>query len=358
MVLPVKYSYVLWIGCLLFGCIQVSYAGTPRLSNKMTREEIYQLAKTTDTAKDSINYLEYLLKQRAGASLAMKNKLQQEAIQQKIQEKKNTQLLTAGVITVTLLMVMLILSRYFHFRRSKRQEEELTKGYADISEKNTALKSLDEFKNKLITIIANDFREPLQQITTVADELSSGHMSREEMLTAMRRIGESSHRTLEVFENVLRWIKLQLAGYVYTPGVCKVGEVMEQVIPGVFTPETSSSLSVVDRIPDDTEVYADYEMLQFVSRHILIAAHRNAVADSLIIMDAWPDEHLIYISVAIDVGKNGTDIAEGMFAWQRDIRALGMAVSRDFAIRMRGDIQVEAGGDRYITITLALPVAL
>ncbi|RAJ73918.1 hypothetical protein CLV59_11137 [Chitinophaga dinghuensis] len=338
--------------------MQAAYAEKPRLSNKMTREEIYQLAKTPDTSKDSINYLEYLLKQRTGEALAMKNKLQQEAIQQKIQEKKNTQLLTAGAIIVTILMLILILSRYLHFRRSRRQEEELTKGYADISEKNATLKSLDEFKNKLISIIANDFREPLQQITVVADQLSSGTMTREEMLTAMRRIGESSHRTLEVFENVLRWIKLQLAGYVYMPVACDMGELMQHMIPSMFAADTSPTLSVVDRIPDGTAVMADSEMLQFVSRHILLAAQRNAVKDSLIIMDAWPDEQLIYISVAIDAGKNGTDIAEGMFAWQRDIRALGMAVSRDFAIRMRGDIQAEVGGDRYITITLALPAAV
>ncbi len=345
--------------CCLMCSIQAVYAETPRLSKKMTREEIYQLAKAPDTAKDSINYLEYLLKQRASEALAMKNKLQEEAIQQKIQEKKNTQLLTAGAVTVTLLMLMLILSRYLHFRRSRRQEEELTKGYADISEKNAALKSLDEFKNKLISIIANDFREPLQQITVVADQLSGGSMTREEMLTAMRRIGESSHRTLDVFENVLRWIKLQLAGYVYTPVACSIGELMQQMTASIFAADsTTPTLSVVDRIPDGTEVFADSEMLQFVSRHILMAAQRNAVRDSLIIMDAWPDEHLIYISVAIDAGKNGTDIAEGMFAWQRDIRALGMAVSRDFAIRMQGDIQVEVGGDRYITITLTLPAAL
>ncbi|NIG53227.1 HAMP domain-containing sensor histidine kinase [Chitinophaga sp. Cy-1792] len=319
-----------------------------------TRQEIYLLAHQDNSRLDSIDYLEFLLKARAGQALAMKNKLQQEKIQEKVQEKKNTQLLTAGLIVVAVLLLVLLLSRYYNFRKARRQEKELAKGYAAISEKNAELKATDEFKNKLISIIANDFREPLLHITTVAGELKSGEMSKAEMLEAMRQIGASSQKTLEVFDNVLRWIKLQLSGYEYSPVTCWLQEQVQAAEIGLDMSIREHHLSVVDRIPDTMVVEADMEILQFILRHMLLAAIKHAVPDSLLILDAWPDEERVRTSLAIDAGANAVDVSEGVFAWQRDTYALGMAVSRDFAVRMGGDIVVEVSADRYLTISLVL----
>ncbi|MFB6455144.1 sensor histidine kinase [Chitinophaga sp. Hz27] len=330
-----------------------NYAGDEQ-DAAAVRQAIYALAKHDNSKLDSIDYLEFLLKARAGQALAMKNKLQQEKIQEKVQEKKNTQLLTAGLIIVAVLLLALLLSRYYNFRLARRQEKELAKGYAAISEKNAELKATDEFKNKLISIIANDFREPLLHITTVAAELRSGEMSKDEMLASMRQIGASSQKTLEVFDNVLRWIKLQLSGYEYSPVSCWLQEQVQAAMIGLEASVSEHHLSVVDRIPDEMVIEADMEILQFILRHMLLAAVRHSVPDSLLILDAWPDEEQVRTSLAIDAGANAVDVSEGIFAWQRDTYALGMAVSRDFAIRMGGDIVVEVSADRYLTISLIL----
>lgn len=325
--------------------------------DSLTREKIYQMALAADTITDSIDYLQYLVKERAAEALARKNTLQQEQLQQRIQDKKNTQLLTIGVISVAILLLVLILTRYYHFRNSRRQEQQLARGYAEISEKNAELKATDEFKNKLITIIANDFREPLLHITTVAKKLEQGGMGREEMLAEMEQIGVSSHKTLDVFDYVLRWIQLQLAGYTYTPVTCRLREMMNYLSDNLNYMAGDAAPRVVDRIPDDTTVLADTEMLQFVLRQILLAANRHGLPGSLVIADAWPDDTRVRITVALDAGDRARDVAESLFAWQRDTAALGLAVSKDFAVRMKGDILVEVSGNRYITLTLLLPAS-
>ncbi|MBV7533268.1 sensor histidine kinase KdpD [Chitinophaga sp. sic0106] len=321
----------------------------------LTREDIYRMAQGEDTTADSINYLQYLVKERAAEALARKNTRQREQLQQRIQDKKNTQLLTIGVISVAILLLVLIMTRYYHFRNSRRQEQQLAKGYAEISEKNATLKATDDFKNKLITIIANDFREPLLHINEVAEKLEHGGMSRQEMLEEMEKIGVSSHKTLDVFDYVLRWIRLQLAGYTYTPVICRLREMMNYLADNLNYLTSDASPRVVDRIPDDTTVLADAEMLQFVLRQILLAAYRHGLPGSLVIADAWPDENNVRISIALDAGEAAIEVSESLFAWQRDTVALGMAVSRDFARRMQGDIQVEVSAGKYLNISLVLP---
>ncbi|SHK88315.1 Signal transduction histidine kinase [Chitinophaga jiangningensis] len=341
--------------CLLL-CITAAMQAIARpYPDSLTRDEIYRLAQSQDTVADSINYLQYLVKERAAEALARKNVLQRELLQRRIQDKKNTQLLTIGVISVAILLLVLILTRYYHFRNSRRQEQQLARGYAEISEKNAELKATDDFKNKLITIIANDFREPLLHITDVAEKLERGGMSRQEMLEEMEKIGLSSHKTLDVFDYVLRWIQLQLAGYTYTPVTCRLREMMNHLADNLSYMSSSTSPRVVDRIPDDATVLADAEMLQFVLRQILLAAYRHGLPGSLVIADAWPDDNKVRISIALDAGEAAMEVSESLFAWQRDTVALGMAVSRDFAVRMQGDIQVEASAGRYITISLILP---
>ncbi|WP_143304967.1 sensor histidine kinase [Chitinophaga vietnamensis] len=320
-----------------------------------TAREIWLLAREQRPGgNDSINYITYFVKAREREALAMKNRVQEEQIIQRNLEKRNTQLLFTGMISIVALLLIWLIVRYYHYRRSKQQERELAIGYAAIAEKNAALRAADEFKNKLITIIANDFRAPLHHIIEVAGVLQHSTMDKEEMIQVMKHIAASSQKTLAVFDNILRWIKLQLSGFVFKPVTCQVQEQMALATEMVKEAANARGMAIVDRIPANVKVAADPEMLQFVNRHFLLTAIKYAVTDGLIIIDAWPEEEVVRVNIAIDSGTEAADIVNGLFAWQEDTYALGMAISKDFIEKMEGEAIAEESGGRYLTLTYLL----
>jgi signal transduction histidine kinase len=301
--------------------------------------------------RDMVNYVDYFLKEQALQQLSRSNLLQQAELEKRSLKKRNSQFVMAGLFVIVILLFILLVSRYRQFSASQVQERELSDSYADISLKSVALRANDEFKNKLITIIANDFRAPLYYISNVAGRLKDYEDDPATLTALIKKIADVSSNTLSVFDNILKWIRLQLAGFTYHPVSCSLHTAMQAVLKPTAAAIAEKSLLLVNLLPEDFTLPADAEMLRMVQLHLLRLSIHYAQRGSLLIISAWKSEGLAYTRIIAYTGADAAAIIKTLSDWQQDMYALSYAITKDFIDKMNGVIQVTESEGKYLVFT-------
>ncbi|HEY9262773.1 hypothetical protein [Chitinophaga sp.] len=301
--------------------------------------------------RDMVNYIDYFLKEQTLQQLSRSNLQQQAELEKRNMKKRNSQFVMAGLFVIVILLFLLLLSRYQQFTASEVQKGKLSDSYADISLKSVALRANDEFKNKLITIIANDFRAPLYYISNVAGRLKDYEDDPAMMATLIKKIADVSGNTLCVFDNILKWIRLQLAGFIDHPVPCQLHAAIQAVLKLTTAAITEKSLIVVNLVPEEFTLQADEEMLKMVQLHLLRLSIHYAQRGSLIIISAWKNEGLVYCRMIADTGADAGAIIKVLSDWQQDMYALSYAITKDFIDKMNGVIQVTESEGKYLVFT-------
>lgn len=319
-------------------------------------QEIMRLAaaRTNVQSREEINYIDYFVKQEALRQQAARNQQLQAALEEVTMRRRSTQMVITGVFTIVLLLMVLLYFRYQEYRLAGEQEEMMAESYASISLKHVALRANDEFKNKLITILANDFRMPLYYISEVATRLREPGVDPATMVALIRKIAAVSGDTLAVFDNILKWIRLQLSGFTYQPVDCHAYDLLLTTLHQVESTAAEKKLEIVNQLPANCIVKADPEMLRTVFLHILqLSVHYSQPGRSLLII-TWTIAPVIYIRFVVDTGIGATDVITSLSNWQDNTHALNYAITRDFLEKMNGVMEVTDSEDSCLVITVSL----
>lgn len=309
--------------------------------------ELWTLTDRQEVMKDSrhVNYLDYFLKEQELNEWHLSNKVQTEKL-----ARANTQRLARRKLIAFLMGVLMILggftfSRYRSYRYLRQQEDLLANMNAEISDKNRQLQVQDDFKNKLISVVAHDFREPLQNIIRVSALFRNGDADPALRQQLTKDTENSSRKTLEIFDNILRWIKSQLSGFVYAPAPCDLNEMFS----GVLT-----------EMPDGLQVAGDQEMLQFVHRSLLQGA---ATLGKDIKVVAVQEADRVKVMIISTPTVLTAQQATGLFAYEDAVYsvqgegeelAMRFIICKDFMDKMGGQIWANVAGEQ-LQLIYALP---
>ncbi|MFY0252339.1 sensor histidine kinase [Chitinophaga sp. 30R24] len=318
--------------------------------------EVMRLAKQPryQPGYQVVNYIDYFLKEQRLQQLAHLNQLQQQQLEVVLADKRNSQRVLAGVFIVVLLLVILLFSRYRHYRLARFQEQLLAESYAGISLKNVQLRANDEFKNKLITIIANDFRAPLRRISSIAQRLKEEDTDPIAMTILMKDIAAASGSTLSVFDNILKWIRLQLSGFVYEELPCRLYDITQALLKITAGAAAEKAVVVKNLVPQDFVLQGDGEMLHVVQLHLLRLSIQYALPGSLVIITAWEESGVAYFRFMADAGPEAAVIIASLADWQHDMFALSYAITSDFVTKMKGTVQITESEGKYLVFTCML----
>ncbi|SEW30027.1 histidine kinase [Chitinophaga arvensicola] len=346
------------------GCIELNLATLAglfddfRKRNDMAKmsyysKEIMRLATQPryQPERDKINYIAFFLKEQALQLLTRSN--QQQLLElEKVQTcRKQAQFVIAGLFVIVILLFILLFSRYRQYIRWKEQERRLSDSYTRISLKNVSLRANDEFKNKLITIIANDFRAPLHYISTVATQLRNRQTDTAEMAVLIKKIAAVSGSTLCVFDNILKWIRMQLSGFVYRGMPCKLHDITGGVLKHTAGAIEEKGLVVMNRVPVGYSITADPEMLRVALLQLVRLSARYAQQDSLLILSAWYSEGRANIRLIADAGYEADRIVTHLENWHHDMYALSFAITGDFFSKMKGSVKATVSDGKYLVFT-------
>jgi signal transduction histidine kinase len=310
------------------------------------------------------DYMDYYLQGKQLRQLQLQHDFQQQQLDRKALEARSRYLVIVCLVVLLILLILLLLDLNRSHHSSRKNADSLREMNKQISEQNALLRTHDDFKNKLISLIAHDFRSPLIQIIEITAYLQQGAFSVQEAAILFRRLETNAENTLQIFENILRWIRTQLSGFIYQPLPCTPAGLIKEAMSTMKEEILEKQVQIIVQVPADLQVLADKEMLQFVHRNLLHNAVKFSPASGTIAITAGIDREMVTISIADEGRGISTDMLDYLFEYHPEHKGakpskggagLALIICKDFMDKMGGTIVAENRPDKGCSFSYTLP---
>lgn len=314
--------------------------------------------------RGEIDYMAYFTQDQDVKLLQMEYERRQHLLEKKSIEKKNVGYALSFGIGLLLLLILITMNTYRYIKASRKTGSALKLANEEITIKNELLTTNDDFKNMLISLIAHDFRVPLSNILDITTLLKMNSFTLEEASAMIVKVESAAHHTLLIFDNILRWIRSQLSGFVYHPEPCWLAGLVNIAQKGLEHLIVEKNITVSINIPPDFQLCANPEMLQFVHRNLLHNAVKFSPKGSEIVVNAVRSNGVVKVSFTDQGNGMAPDVLDNLFVFgsQRNNNAgpgkgagLALIICKDFIAKMGGHIQAENNEGKGSTFWYSLP---
>lgn len=146
----------------------------------------------------------------------------------------------------------------------KTQKELLEKSEAELGEANSA-------KDKFISIMAHDIKNPLGTIIGFSDNLKEDYdeLDDKEKKEYISSIEQVSNNLLELLNNLLNWAQLQDNRLHFHPKDVRLNEIIENSVKYYRDTAKNKNISINAQEDGDLIVKADPDMLQTILRNLI-----------------------------------------------------------------------------------------
>ncbi|MBI9072992.1 MAG: hypothetical protein JEY94_15430 [Melioribacteraceae bacterium] len=270
-------------------------------------------------------------------------------------------------MAVVIIIVSFIVIRGRRFNQRKSELEALINNKTkDLYTSNELLKEANLTKDKFMSIMAHDLKNPFGAIINVSDLLLKDfyNLPDSEKLEMISLISNSSRKTLTLLENLLIWAQSQSDKIVFSPDKIKIKELItESILPYEFF-AGSKQLKIKTEV-DELEINADRFMLNTVIGNLINNAIKFSKNNSTITIFGFSKNGFTNIKVkdeGIGIDKNrmedlfnkdkhtettGTDSEKGL--------GLGLQLCLEFTQKHNGKIDVESELGKGSTFTIIIP---
>lgn len=318
-----------------------------------------------DMQQGEMDYIAFTLQDQTMDSLKLQSVLQQTALQKTRLAQRYWQYLFVFIVAIIVLLLILTYFLIRSFRSSRLRSQRLTRIRTEISAANEVLKTNDDFKNKLISLIAHDFRTPLYNIIDITGFVNEDVLTPEDAAEMVMDVEKTAKDTLSVFEEILSWMRTQLSGFVYRPQSFSLPEMLTATEQSVQHLLRGKNISIIRQIPAGLQVQGDFEMLQFIHRNFLHNAIKFSPVDGSITITAIRKNGFMEVSF-IDEGP-GIDpqVLPRLFTYSSDTyeqkrsgkgAGLALIICKDFIDKMNGKAGAANNAGTGSTFFYQLPV--
>jgi signal transduction histidine kinase len=223
-------------------------------------------------------------------------------------------------------------------------------------------------KSDFLAVVSHELRTPLNAISGYAELLQMGVRGpvAEEQHDFLRRIQQSAAHLLSLIEDVMSFAKLEAGRLSLATQNVAVNDSLDSM-ESLVAPEMRRKGLTLTRMQCDVgmSASADPEKLRQILLNLVGNAVKFTPPGGRVTVGADRSNGAVRIWVT-DTGigipaDQLNRVFEPFFQVERGTTraypglGLGLAISRDLARAMRGDIQIESGGGRGCTATLTLP---
>jgi len=222
-------------------------------------------------------------------------------------------------------------------------------------------------KSQFLTAMSHDLRTPLNAIGGYADLAAEGVYGpvSDAGQDAMRRIRRASKHLLSLINDILGFAKIEAGGVELHIEDIGLNDVVSAAVSMVEPQATTKGLRVTTRLAShDLRVRADRERLTQILTNLLTNAVKFTDTGSIAV-ECEGNEQSVHIAVRdtgrgipadkldavfepfVQAGRSTEERTQGV--------GLGLAISRELARMMRGDLGVESVVSEGTTFNLALP---
>lgn len=167
------------------------------------------------------------------------------------------------------LLVMLIVFLSFTYWRISKLNALLRAKHADLEKKNEELAQLSAFKDRLLTVVSHDVRNPLSGIKSMLGLQAAGAIAVEEFSEWNVNMTQRVDSALSMLSNLLEWSKLQYVGLKPYPEKLDLNLFLREVIEQVQYQAALKSVYLKWEVAPGSTVLADRQMLRVCLYNLL-----------------------------------------------------------------------------------------
>jgi|GEM_PF-1400835 len=236
-----------------------------------------------------------------------------------------------------------------------------------ITEKNNQLQELVKTKDKLLSVIAHDLRDPFNTLIGFSEILQDQYyeLSEEEILKYLQQINFASNNGFNLLTNLLDWSKTQTDKIKSIPEEKNITKIIHHVILYVKNSALAKNIEINFNHAEELIANIDENMLRTVLRNLIINAIKFSYKNDVINITTVdnPDEIIISIkdygtgirkdeiehilNKDINFTKPGTDLEKGT--------GLGLIICKEFVQQWGGTLTIDSAIGKGSTLSFSIP---
>ena len=234
-----------------------------------------------------------------------------------------------------------------------------------ISEKN--LRDVNTAKDKFFSIIAHDLKNPFHSILNFSDMLLKHYPTydKEEVLTFVKMIHESSRQAYNLLENLLSWSRAQTGKMEFDPSQTDMHEIISDNISLLEGTALEKNITLENEIRKGTFAFCDPNMISTVIRNLLSNAIKYTRPTGKVIVNSKSGSRITEISITdTGVGIKNEDLKKlfkidahftTIGTANEEGTGLGLILCQEFVNINKGKIKVISKEGKGTTFYLELP---
>ena len=319
------------------------------------------------------NYIEIVkdkeaIKEAAKSQMATANK-----------KAKSQFLIIISVTLLVLVLAFLVVTNFLSYRKQKVLTEKLRIQNSTIEEnaeslevlnkvinhKNDLLEDDNRTKDKLLTIISHDLRNPITNTQTILSLINKGTLAGDESKLLLKQLEIQYAITTGLLDNLLSWLKSQITGKDIEMTDIKVYELINGLHLEQKLSIVNKQIEFINNISDDATIHAEKDMIKIVFRNLITNAIKFTPQNGTIEVLFVTDDDSDYITVKDSGIGMSDDILNKVNAQKYFTRngtaqekgsGFGLILCRDLITKQGGvlTIQSEKGEGSEFTVKLPL----
>lgn len=242
-----------------------------------------------------------------------------------------------------------------------------------IEEKLTTLvqelKKENQTKNKFISVLAHDLRNPIGMLTTVT-EMIRENMEQDQMEDLkfnLELIQNISQNTYELLNTLIQWAMAQEQSIDLKNETHRLGALVEKVIAHQEKIAAKKGIRIQFQGPEDMEITTDGVMFSTVLRNLLSNALKYSHSDSVVEVFASQEKNDLKLTIKDHgIGMNKGEI-EKLFSEDQFFKSrpgtdgekgagIGLNLCKNYTLKLGGKIWGESAPGKGTSIHIRLPL--
>ncbi len=232
---------------------------------------------------------------------------------------------------------------------------------------NEKLHNMVKTKDRMMSVIAHDVRNPFQTLLTTMESLNEYYdsFSDSEKKEYLRTGNIMLSKVINFFENLLEWARVQTDNLQMNTKEINLCNLIDEAVFLLEPNAKDKGIEINVECCSETFIYADKQMIQSVMRNLINNAIKFSIPGKAITITAAKNENHVNIRV-IDQGigiknedieklfnsdilfsTNGTDKERGF--------GLGLVLAREFIENHNGTLKCYSEPDKGTTMEISIP---
>ena len=235
-----------------------------------------------------------------------------------------------------------------------------------VSEYN--LKESLAAKDRIISIIGHDLKNPLQALLLSSDllKLYSDKMTEEQMRAEHIKIAESANNLSQLLNDLLEWALVKSDQVLFRPEFVDIYDLVHQVIQLLANSAERKGIVLQNRTDSNLKVFCDRNMIITVLRNLITNSIKFSNTNSVVVIETYMEQEFVGVAVSDSgVGISPQNL-ERLFKLEETYSSegtahekgsgLGLVICKEFIEKHKGRLYAKSELGVGSTFCFELPI--